>query len=100
MSVGSKKKRVQTRLPTVTVGDANVSSATASNAYANQEETPEMDISVLFAEMTKMGAILNGVAEDVSFIKSDMTELKKCCDCDPNTDERTQGAASRTWKTR
>lgn len=76
MSMGSKKKSVQTRLNTVTVGDAIASSATTGNANANQEETPKMDISVLFAEMTKMGAILNGVATDVSSIKSDMTELK------------------------
>lgn len=76
MSMGSKKKSVQTRLPTVTVGDANVSRAAASNANANQEGQSKMDISVLFAEMTKIGATLNGVAADVSFIKSDMMELK------------------------
>lgn len=79
MAASQKKKSVQTRLATVTVGEANVSPPKANNASvgtASQEERPKMDISVLFAEMTKMGAVLNGVATDVSFIKSDMAELK------------------------
>lgn len=79
MAASQKKKSVQTRLATVTVGEANVSPSKANNASADatrQEERPKMDISVLFAEMTKMGTVLNGVASDVSFIKSDMAELK------------------------
>lgn len=74
MATGTKKKGVQTRISTVAAGVSNASSAKVSPA--SQEEGPKMDISGLFAEMTKLGTILTSVAADVSHIKSDMVEFK------------------------
>ncbi|KAK7915869.1 hypothetical protein WMY93_011630 [Mugilogobius chulae] len=66
----TQKKRVQTRLPTVAIGEAN------SANPASQEETQKTDINGLFAEIAKVGATLDGVASDVTLIKADTTELK------------------------
>lgn len=74
MATGTKNKRVQTRISTMAVGETNASSANVRPA--SQEEGPKMDISGLFAEMTKLGATLTSVAVDVSHIKSDMVEFK------------------------
>lgn len=70
MATSQRKRSVQTRLPTVATGEANTTSP------AIQEEGQKNDINGLFAEIAKVGAILNGVAGDVTLIKSDTTELK------------------------
>ncbi|XP_023811849.1 uncharacterized protein LOC111947549 [Oryzias latipes] len=65
--MSQKKRSIQTRLPTVSTGEAS---------SANQHEGQRTEISDLLAEITKVGATLNVVASDVSLIKSDTTELK------------------------
>lgn len=70
MASSQKKRIVQSRLPTVTTGEAS------SARPVNQEEGRKSDIEGLFAEIATIGVTLNRIAADVTLIKTDTTELK------------------------
>lgn len=59
-------------LPTVATGEATTNRA----SLAREEDDKKANIVGLFSEIAKLGETLNGVATDVTLIKSDTTELK------------------------